>query len=45
MRLEESRVLSEIVAALEGIHTYLNPGIGQAVSIEYAKRELDRLRI
>lgn len=41
----ESRVFTEVVNALEGIHTYLNPGIGQAVSIDYAHRELTALGI
>lgn len=41
----ESRVFAEIVNALEGIHTYLNPGIGQAVSIDYVRRELAALGI
>jgi S1-C subfamily serine protease len=36
----ESRVFAEIVSALERIDTYLNPGIGQAVSIDYAHNEL-----
>lgn len=43
--VRESAIFSEIVNALEGIHTYINPGIGQAVSIGYAKAELDRLGI
>ena len=32
----QNYILTEMVTALEGIHTYLNPGIGQAVSIDYA---------
>lgn len=41
----ESPALTEVVNALEGIHRYLNPGIGQAVSIDYARRELTALGI
>lgn len=43
--VSNSPILSEIVSALEVINTYLNPGIGQAASIAYARAELDRLGI
>lgn len=41
----ENHILTEIFNALEGIHTYLNPGIGQAVSIDYARAELATLNL
>lgn len=43
--LVQNDILTELIDALRGINDYLNPGIGQAVSIAYARAELAKLNL